>query len=221
MQLCQKSINSKGRLSAQHSMPLATAFLEHRPYRQALYKTLSRFTETQRLAGTHLKQTTLDPGSHRTVLVQSSVQATKPILSRVAASSWAICWHSNSSSSKQAHSFTLLWDGGHLHKLQSQQPLQCICTCRGWHCPKSVGGIHPFHTSLLGTTSEHEGNSNKSSLLRHSRLFKNHFGFLSHPFLGWFWLRAGEVWNVSAKMHFFSWGKDESPIPQKQTEFFF
>lgn len=170
MQQHQKSINFKGHLSAQYSMPLATAFLE---LTDRLYEMLPCFTETKRLAGMHLKWMPLDPGSCRTVLAQSPVPATKPTLSRVAASCWAICWRSNPSSSNQTHSFVLLWGQGYLHKLQSQE--QCIYAFRGWHCPKSVGVIPPFHTPLWGAISEYEGYYNKSSLLRYSCLFKNDF----------------------------------------------
>lgn len=44
MQQHQKSINSKGRLSAQHSVPPGPALLEQRPFRQARYRALPCFT---------------------------------------------------------------------------------------------------------------------------------------------------------------------------------
>lgn len=105
MQQCQKSTNSKGTLSlsAQHSVSLPIVFLEQR-----LYKMLPCLTETQWVAWTLLKRSTLDPGSHRTVLVKSSGRATKPTLSRVAASCWALCWHINPNSCNQATKLTLL-----------------------------------------------------------------------------------------------------------------
>lgn len=79
MQHHQKNINSKGHLSAQHSMLPGPALLEQRPFRQARYRTLPCFTRAGRNAP---KESSLYPGTHSTVLFHSSGLAKKPTLSR-------------------------------------------------------------------------------------------------------------------------------------------
>lgn len=106
MQQHQKSINSKGHLSAQHSMLPGPVSLDQRPFRQAQYRILPCLLAQ---VGTHLKQSSLDP-----VLFQSSGLATKPILSRGQLPAEHL---TGTATQAAAMEVTLFWSQTHLHKL--------------------------------------------------------------------------------------------------------
>lgn len=77
----QESVNSKGRFSAQHSVPPGPALLEQRPFRQARYRALPCLSGAGRNTP---KAEFLDPLTlvHPLGLFQSSELAAKPTLSR-------------------------------------------------------------------------------------------------------------------------------------------
>lgn len=119
-------------------------------------------------------QISLDPGTHSMVLFQSSGLAIKPTLSR---GKLPTEHFAGTATQAAAMEVTLLfWSQSHLHKLQSQQPLQCKCAFWGLHCPKSVCAIPPFRTPLWGGLQV-------IPFKRQSSL-QNHFGSLTHPLLG-------------------------------------
>lgn len=81
MSQCQKSINFKGPLSAQHPVTPPTAFPGQSLCTKHCSASLRHGSWWK-----HLNQTTCDPCSRRTALVYSSVKATEPTLSRAAVS---------------------------------------------------------------------------------------------------------------------------------------
>lgn len=97
MQQHQKNINSKEHLSAQHSMLPGPVPLDQRPFRQAQYRILPCFTGTSRNA---------PKAEFRGSCAVSEFRAGYKAHPKQGASScWALCWHSNPSSSNGSHSF--------------------------------------------------------------------------------------------------------------------
>lgn len=97
MQQHQKSINSKGHLSAQHSMLPGPVSLDQRPFRQAQYRILPCFTGAGR--------NTPEAEFLGSCAVSEFRSGYKAHPKQGAAFCWALYWHSNPSSSNGSHSF--------------------------------------------------------------------------------------------------------------------
>lgn len=154
MQQHQKSINSKGHLSAQHSMLPGPVSLDQRPFRQAQYRILPCFTGAGR--------NTPEAEFLGSCAVSELRAGYKAHPKQGAASCWALYWHSNPSSSNGSHSFFGVRPTYTSYNLSSHCNINVhfgVSTAQSWH--------------VLFFPSIHLcGEGYKSSLSRGSLLFK-------------------------------------------------